>query len=352
MRERTALVVGPTGATGKPIVAALERQGGWRIYGMSRSPPVRAEPFIHIAADLSHPTSCVHALRSVEPITHVFYAARAPFREGGVEDVEGNVAMLTTVLDALSLKPSSVMHVHLLEGTKWYGMHLGPYRTPAREDDPRHLPPNFYYNQQDLLTARASEAGWSWSASRPSYICAFDAARARNLITVLGVYAAVCRELDTPLDFPGSEKAFTTLSELTDATCLADAVAFIATQDGCRNQAFNVTNGDSFRWRHVWPLLAEWFSMPCGVPRRIKLATWMADKGAVWDQIVRRHGLQVRPMNELASWDFGDFVFEKEWDLLCDTGRLRRAGFNLNIDTVGMLRSQLEDYRQANLLPK
>lgn len=352
MLERTALVVGATGATGGPIVAALQRQGGWRIYGMSRNPPVQSTPFIHVAADLTDPVSCLQAIQSVDPISHVFYAARAPFREGGVEDVEGNVAMLTAVLDAVGTNASSLSHVHLLEGTKWYGMHLGPYRTPAREDDPRHLPPNFYYNQQELLTARATQAGWSWSASRPSYICAFDPARARNLVTVLGVYAAVCRELNTPLDFPGSEIAYRTLSELTDATCLADAVGFIATQDGCRNQAFNVTNGDSFRWCQVWPMLAERFSMPCGVPRRIKLAKWMADKGPVWDQIVRRHGLQAMPMNELASWDFGDFVFEKEWDLLCDTGRLRRAGFNLNIDTVGMLLSQLRDYQQANFLPK
>jgi len=45
---------------------------------------------------------------------------------------------------------------------------------------------------------------------------------------VLGAYAAVCRELDVPLDFPGSAAAFSVLSELSDATCLAEAIVFLS----------------------------------------------------------------------------------------------------------------------------
>ena len=350
MPDRVALVIGPTGATGGPIAAALARHQGWRVYGMSRTTPSGKTPFTHLAADLTDLASCRRALAGIEPITHAFFAARAPFREGGVEDVEGNVAMLAATLDAV--ETPSLEHVHLLEGIKWYGMHLGPYPTPSREDDPRHLPPNFYYDQQDLLSARASKARWSWSASRPSYICDFAPNRARNLITVLGAYAAICRELDVPLDFPGSAAAYSVLSELSDATCLAEAIIFLSTHETGRNAAFNVTNGDSFRWCQVWPLLAQWFGMPCGVPRNMKLATWMADKGPVWDRIVIRHGLQPRSLDSLASWDFADFVFTKEWDLLTDNGRLRRAGFNVCVDTVAMLRDQIERYRDAGLLPR
>ena len=350
MSDRVALVIGPTGATGGPIAAALARHGGWRVYGMSRTAPTYKAPFTHLAADLTDVGSCRRALAGIEPVTHAFFAARAPFREGGVEDVEGNLAMLAATLDAV--ETPSLEHVHLLEGIKWYGMHLGPYPTPSREDDPRHLPPNFYYDQQDLLSARAAKAYWSWSASRPSYICDFAPSRARNLITVLGAYAAICRELDVPLDFPGSVAAYSVLSELSDATALAEAIVFLSTHETGRNAAFNVTNGDSFRWCQVWPQLAQWFGMPCGVPRNMKLATWMSDKGPVWDRIVIRHGLQPRPLESLASWEFADFVFGKEWDLLSDNGRLRRAGFNVCVDTIGMLRDQIGQYRDARLLPR
>jgi hypothetical protein len=84
----------------------------------------------------------------------------------------------------------------------------------------------------------------------------------------------------------------------------------------------------------------------------MKLATWMADKGSVWDKIVARHGLEQRSLESLASWQFGDFVFEKEWDLLTDTGLLRRAGFNVCVDTIAMIRDQLNKYRDAKLLPQ
>jgi nucleoside-diphosphate-sugar epimerase len=352
MSDKVALVIGPTGATGAPIAAALARRAGWRVYGMSRNRPSGKTPFTHLAADLTDPAACRRALAAIEPVTHAFFCARAPFREGGVEDVEGNVAMLAATLDALATRSDALEHVHLLEGIKWYGMHLGPYPTPSREDDPRHLPPNFYYDQEDLLSARAARAGWSWSASRPSYICDFAPQRSRNLISVLGAYAAICREFDMPLDFPGSAAAYAVLSELSDAACLADAIVFLSTHDAGRNAAFNVTNGDSFRWCQVWPKLALWFGMPCGVPRNMKLAKWMADKGPVWDKIVARHGLQPRLFASLASWEFADFVFEKEWDMLSDTGKLRRAGFNACVDTIVMLRDQIEQYREAKLLPR
>lgn len=39
----------------------------------------------------------------------------------------------------------------LIEGSKWYGVHLGAAKTPCLEDDPRYMTPNFYYDQEDYL---------------------------------------------------------------------------------------------------------------------------------------------------------------------------------------------------------
>src|SRR5947209_2016055 len=122
MADRVALVIGPTGATGGPIAAALVRRSGWRVYGLSRKAPSGKTPFAHIAADLAQPESCRRALAAIEPVTHVFFAARAPFREGGVEDVEANLGMLAATLDAVSCCSDALLHAHLLEGSKCYGM--------------------------------------------------------------------------------------------------------------------------------------------------------------------------------------------------------------------------------------
>jgi nucleoside-diphosphate-sugar epimerase len=62
MPDRVALVIGPTGATGAPIAAALARRASWRVYGLSRHRPSGEPPFTHVAADLTDPASCRRAL--------------------------------------------------------------------------------------------------------------------------------------------------------------------------------------------------------------------------------------------------------------------------------------------------
>ena len=106
--------------------------------------------------------------------------------------------MLRNALDAVEATSSILKHVHLVEGTKWYGMHIGNFKTPARENDPRHMPPNFYYDQQDLIAQRQKGKQWTWSASRPYFLIDFAPDRPRNVVSVIGAYAAICRELGVP----------------------------------------------------------------------------------------------------------------------------------------------------------
>ncbi len=43
---------------------------------------------------------------------------------------------------------------------------------------------------------------------------------------------------------------------------------------------FNITNGDCFRWRNLWPNIAAVFEMAVADPQTISLTRHMADKGA------------------------------------------------------------------------
>ncbi len=347
---KVALVAGATGASAKRLVEVLAA-GGWRVIGVSRKPPPSAGPVTYIAADLADATGLANALRPHRDITHVFYTARAAHGESGVESVADNVALLVNTLDAVEASAPDLQRVHLVEGTKWYGMHLGPFPTPAREDQPRHLPPNFYYDQQDLLAARQQGRKWSWSASRPNFLCDFAPERARNAPAVMGAYAAICRELGTPLDFPGTEACYRALAEVTDAGQLARAMLFLATSDRARNQAFNVTNGDLYRWSNFWPRLAEAFGLRCGQVRTLDLATWMADKEPVWQRIVARHGLRKGPLAEVALWPFGDFLWRQGQDTVSSMTKIRQAGFHDIVDTEAMYLAHLASYRAARILP-
>jgi hypothetical protein len=54
---------------------------------------------------------------------------------------------------------------------------------------------------------------------------------------------------------------------------------------------------------------------------------------------------------QVAAWYFVDFVFRQEWDVLSDTGRLRRVGFRGSVDALAMFEQQIGPYREARILP-
>ena len=90
-------------------------------------------------------------------MTHVFYAAYQD-RPTWAELVAPNVAMLVNTLDASNPWLPGLEHVSLMQGYKVYGAHLGPFKTPARENDPPHMPPEFNVDQQQFLEAPPAAA--------------------------------------------------------------------------------------------------------------------------------------------------------------------------------------------------
>lgn len=348
---KIALIAGAGGAASKRLIEVLLADPAWSVLALARSPRASTRRLTAISADLLDRAACARALSSHAEVTHVFYTARAKHGETGVESVEENVAMLRNVLDAVEPVAPGLEHVHLVQGTKYYGMHLGPFSTPARENDPRHPPPNFYYDQQDLLTERQRGQRWTWSASRPTFIYDFAPERARNAVSVIGAYATIVRELGGPLDFPGSPAAFEALRDMTDATLLARAMKFIAVTPACGNEAFNVVNGDLFRWRTLWPKIAAHFGMGAGDVRPLKLSEWIKDKQPVWVDIVRCHGLVEQRLDVVADWHFANFHWAHGYDVCSSADKLRGAGFHEAIDSEGAFLGYLTRYREAKLLP-
>jgi hypothetical protein len=112
---------------------------------------------------------------------------------------------------------------NLYQGGKAYGADLGPFKTPAREDDPRLMGPNFYYDQEDFLKERQSGRPWHYTVLRPEAVSGFAVGNPMNLIMVIGVYAAISKELGLPLRFPGPEAAYRALYQMTSAHILAKA---------------------------------------------------------------------------------------------------------------------------------
>jgi nucleoside-diphosphate-sugar epimerase len=348
--QQTALVVGANGVIGGTLATHLAGRPDWDVVGLSRRGGPSGGQVRHVTADLFDPDGVLEALRGHPDVTHVFYAAYQD-RPTWSALVEPNLTMLRNVLDAVAVSAPGLQHVSLMQGYKVYGAHLGPFSTPARESDPPHMPPEFNVDQQHLVEQRAAGAGWTWSAIRPSVVAGFGLGNPMNLGVVLAVYASISAELGVPLRFPGRPGAYDALLELTDAGLLAEATVWAATDPVCANEAFNVANGDLFRWNRMWPVVAEAFGLEVAPGLPMSLSDVMADKEPVWDAMVARHGLSPTPYADVSSWAFGDFVFSWDYDMFADTSKSRRFGFHSYVDTEQMLLRLFDDLRRRRIIP-
>jgi len=347
--QKVALVVGARGVIGGRLVEHLAQDGGWEVIGLSRRGGEPADRVRHVAVDLLDARATQARLGDLRDVTHVFYAAFQD-RPSWAELVEPNVAMLANVLDAVQDSPS-LEHVSLMQGYKVYGAHLGPFKTPARESDAGHMPPEFNVDQQQLLEDRQADRAWTWSAIRPSVVCGFGLGNPMNLTMVLGVYATITKELGLPLRFPGKPGAYHTLLEMTDAGLLARATEWAATDPRAANQAFNINNGDLFRWSEMWPKIADYFELEVGPPLPMSLQQVMADKEPLWNAIVARYALTPNSYADVSSWAFGDGVFSWDYDLIADGSKARRHGFHEFVETESMFRAVFDDFRARGVIP-
>ena len=179
----------------------------------------------------------------------------------------------------------------------------------------------------------------------------FSPAIARNLVSTLGAWAAICRELGAALDFPGPQGAYDSLTQLTTIELLARAIAWMATEPACANEAFNVTNTDLFRWHALWPRLAAAFGMPLGSVRPLRLAEVMAGRGELWQKVCARHGLVQPDLDRVANWGYADATLERTWDEILSHNKARRLGFHDWDDSLARFFAVLDRYRQAGILP-
>ncbi|NKB60693.1 MAG: NAD-dependent epimerase/dehydratase family protein [Gammaproteobacteria bacterium] len=352
MITHTALIAGATGAIGSALARQLGPQSQWKVYGISRHPPPDPiEGVQYLKMDMTDRRDCEVVLSDHSGITHVFYCGRATHGEQMLESAEDNLRLLDNLIHGVESSEHNLQHIHLVQGGKYYGVHIGPFPSPAKEEDSRAPIPNFNYAQQDYLQERSSQSSWSWSASRPNTLIHYSPSIPRNLVSSLGTYAAICRELGAALDFPGPVGAFHSLTQLTSIDLLARGIDWMSTQQNCANQAFNMTNTDLIRWQSLWPKIADAFEMPCGDVRPMQLTTTMTDRKELWSSICAKYQLQNLPLSSVANWGYLDATFERYWDEVFSHIKARKFGFHDWDDSEEKLLGILRRYQHDRILP-
>jgi nucleoside-diphosphate-sugar epimerase len=191
----TAIITGAWGISGfGTLRALLDSPHRWsKIYTVSRSPPsiemlkllpVNLHSRIqHIACDFvsAEPAQIAAALEEANATADYifYYSYLQPRPDPGAppwsnEDqlVKVNASMLSNFLQALPLASIKPKRFLLQTGGKNYGTHIGRARAPCLESDPqpRHLAPNFYYAQEDLLFDFGAGNNVGWNVIRPPWI--------------------------------------------------------------------------------------------------------------------------------------------------------------------------------------
>ncbi len=356
MSGNTALVVGISGIAGRTLADYLAAVGGWTVLGVSRSAHDDLGGVKRAAADLMDADAASAAVAGLGKPTHVFFAtwARQPDE---TQNCAVNGAMFRNAVQAAAAT-GDVRHVALVTGLKHYMGSFENYAaqeldTPFTEELPRVPGPNFYYTQEDILFELAARHGFTWSVARPHTIIGYAPGNAMNLGTSLAVYATLCKETGRAFTFPGSPQQYAGITDMTDAGILARHLVWSATTPAAANTAFNVVNGDVFRWRKLWRQIADYFGIEVGAyPGEARpLAESLADVGPEWDRIVARYGLQPNKVERIAPWWHVDVDLCRTQETMTDMSRSRERGFLEYQRTSAAMTRLFDRLRRERIIP-
>ena len=260
-----------------------------------------------------------------------------------------------------ALEPAeSLTHAALVTGTKQY---LGPFEsygqgaaeTPFREDTPRLPGLSFTTRRKMSYLPLPSATRLTWSVHRPHTVIGYAIGNAMNMAVTLAVYASICRHTGEPFVFPGSQFQWNALTDVTDARILAAHLEWAATTPAAQNQAFNIVNGEIFRWRWLWPKLAEYFGVPFAGPEDVPApleVMRMRNAAAVWKQIVDGQGLVEGQVGKLASWWHTDADLGRQIECVNDMTKSRKLGFTEYQYTYASFVDVFERLREEGIIPK
>ena len=351
-----------TGATGLIGLATVERflDAGWDVVAVSRRQPKlpSGRSVTALSVDLRDKSATADALGSIDGITHIAYNAvyeRPDLISGwsGDEYRQVNNAMLRNTVEPVLANANNFQHISIQQGTKYYGVHLHPIPIPARESDPRDAHENFFHDQEDYVAQMGAQRGFRYTALRPQLVTG-STPGTLNVLPAIGAYGAIRRELGEPFGFPGGPSF---VWEAADADLVADVMVWSAESPNAANQAFNVTNGDVFEWRSVWPAIAAALGVHAASDTPLSLAEYLSDKGEVWRRIAERHGLRHSDLHALTGYgdQHADFAFAYGAPAgpraFVSTVKLRQAGYTKVIDTQQAFSAALKSLIDQKFLP-
>lgn len=356
----TVLIVGASGLVGTAAAHAF-LDAGWEVIAASRRQPelLEGRSYQHLALDLQDAAACRTASAALTQVTHVVYTAvyELPGLIEGWSDphqIETNGQMLQNLLEPLAAH-GNLQHVTILQGTKAYGISVGPMRVPAREQHARVEHPNFYWLHEDYITEKSAACGFDFTILRPQLIVGPNHGVVMNLPPIVGAYAAIRRHEGLPFGFPGGADW---VWEAVDVRLVGNACLWAATHAVACGETYNLTNGEVFMWRDMWPAIADTLGMELGADEPVSLAQYLNERESVWEEITAQHGLQKIPLMTLLgeSHYYADMCFayaaeQAPSPTFVSTVKIKQAGFTETYNSEESFCYWLRDLQARKVIP-
>ncbi|KAK0575755.1 hypothetical protein LWI29_006495 [Acer saccharum] len=170
--------------------------------------------------------------------------------------------MFRNVLESVIPNAPNLRHVCLQTGTKHY---IGPFEAFGKIQSLIHL-------SRKICPVRRTQ----FLLHRKIYC----SKKLRKKRACLGPYTALIQSLD-----------FHRIAEY------GEHQIWSAVDEYAKNEAFNCNNGDVFKWKQFWKVLAEQFGI---------------EEYGFWEEIVRENQLQPTKLNEVGVWWFVDLMLSGE----------------------------------------
>ncbi|KAK9705353.1 hypothetical protein RND81_07G050500 [Saponaria officinalis] len=367
--QNVALIVGVTGMSGNSLADMLQLSGTpggrWKVYGVARRPQPEWQ-FHHrinyVQCEMGDPEDSQAKLAHLKDVTHVFYVGWVN-KSSGAESCLENGIMLRNVLKAVIPNAPNLQHICLQTGQNVYTPSVDvssedPKQPKFAEDLPRGDGSDCYYGMEDILFEEIQKRkNLTWSVHRPAVMFGFSPYSTRNIVGSLCVYATICKHEKKPLQFPGIREAWDGYSEGADADLVADQQIWAALEHPGKGQVFCCSNGDVFKWRDLWKVLAEEFEVEFIEFKECSetLEGMMRDKGRVWEEIIEEKELLPTKLEEIGTWWYVDYVLRREPGLRSGISysmkKSREFGFEGYRDTAESFRFWIDHTRKYKIVP-
>ncbi|CAG8228947.1 unnamed protein product [Penicillium salamii] len=372
---KVAFVTGANGISGHAIVEHLIRtpESEWsKIIITSRRPLESSwvDPRVEfVAIDFLKPAeTIVDQIKTIcKDVTHAYFTSYVHSMDFSTL-AEKNCPLFRNFLDAVDTACPNLERICLQTGGKHYGMMFREAFTPFHEDMPRYEGPGsesiFYYEQEDdMARVQKRRNKWHYNVIRPMGIIGYTPQfNGMNEVVPLAQYFLICRELGESPKWPGNLRNYHRVEDQSYAPSIADLIVWATTQDRCKDEAFNHTNGDVILFKFLWGHLAKYFGVEVpsysGMPDKdepeLDLLEWVRGKEEVWKSIVEKYGGRADSFQTggfaMLNWGFNPTIDIKT-PFMSTVAKARKFGWTRLDDSYDAYYRSFQSYENAGILP-